>query len=247
MTREEAELRLAAHPLIQPRLTTLRLAAQLNPDFGNPHIVGGYLRNILLGVAPRDCDVVFEGYMRNQPGVLEAVQEAEQSLGIEPFGDWEFENSKATGFSGDILADNIGKYAYHTDYLTRLMMNVNAELIVADPKTLEHIEERIYEIYLPGIEMWATHRGNGRSYASCIAGDLIRALYFVRSINVSLSSHVEFLLQHYDEIFSGLSSDDQASRIKFWRKKTNADPGYRPLLDTYGITVLPIDENGLKD
>jgi hypothetical protein len=242
MTHEEAEVYLATHPLVKPRLATLRKAAELNKDFCNPHIVGGYLRNVLLGVAPRDCDVVFEGHMLDQPGILEAVQEAERLLDIEPFSDWEFENSKATGFSGDIIADNIGEYTYHTDYLTRLMMNTNAELIVVDPKTLEHIEKRIYEIYLPGVEMWATHRGNGRSYASCIAGDLIRALYFAHSINVSLSRHVEFLLKHYDEIFSGLSPDDQASRIKFWRKKTGGNPSYKRILDRYNITVLPIDD-----
>ena len=241
MTFEEAEGHLSAHTLVRPRLATLRKAAELNKDFRNPHIVGGYLRNILLGVAPRDCDVVFEGYMRNQPGVLEAVQEAEQLLGIEPFGDWEFENSTATGFSGDFIADNIGVYTYHTDYLTMLMMNAEGKLLIGQRETLQYIEQRLYEIYLPGVAMWAKHRGEGRSYASCISADLIRAIYLSRVLNVTLSPHVEFLLNHYDQIFKGLSADDQAGRIKFWRKKTGGKSEYQDVLDHYHITVLPID------
>src|SRR5579859_3722412 len=120
LTKERIQCKLNNSPLIKPRLETLRLAEEINPKFKNPHIVGGYMRNIVLGIAPNDCDVCFQGYMLNQPGILEAIREAEMRLGVEAYPEWECENISATGYSGDLYEDIVGKYSFHTDYLTMI-------------------------------------------------------------------------------------------------------------------------------
>lgn len=237
-SKDSLENILKQSDLVKPKLEVLRLAEEINPKFREPHIIGGYLRNIILAAAPNDCDVVFQGYQLNQPGILEAVQEAEERLGIPHFPDWEFENTSATGYSGDFFEDNIGKYSYHSDYLTMLMMNTTGKLLVSRDKTLEDLGTRTYDLHFPGVEMWAKHRGNGRSYESCITGDLIRAFYLCISLDLTPSMTTAFLMRHFDEIFNSLMPDDQESRVAFWLKKTQGSSKYQSILDQFGVKVL---------
>lgn len=213
----------------------MKLAEQLNPDFKNPNIIGGYLRNIILGATPKDCDVVFQGKELNQPGVLEAVQEAEQKLGVIPYLDWEFENATATGVSDDFYDDIIGKYAHHTDYLTDLCIDTNGKVHIYKQKVLQDLETRTYDLRFAGVEIWVNHRNKGRSYTSCIIGDLTRALYLGRLMNLNFSMVVEFLLNNLDMLFNQLSSEDQERRKSFWMKKTKGDVFYQPILDRFSI------------
>ncbi len=239
LTREQLEISLKNHPLIQPRVETLQVAEELNSEFRNPHIVGGYLRNIILGSIPNDCDVVFSGYMLNQPGILEAVQEAEVRLGIPAYPDWEFENISATGFSGDLYEDVVGKYSYHTDYLTMLIMDTDGNLHIGEEqKTLADFDKRVYDLRLAGVMLWANHRGGGRSFESCLTGDLIRGLYLSASLNLTVSENVAFLLAEFDKLFRGLEIPDQEARLAFWIKKTKEGPKYQPILDKFGINAL---------
>lgn len=241
-SREQLQRQLTNHPLVTSRLDTLRLAAEINPAFRDPHITGGYLRNILLGVEPNDCDVVFKGIMINQPGITEVVQQAEAMLNIKPYPNWEFENSSATGYSGNFYDDNIGKYSYHTDYLTMIMMDTSNKLHLGQNcRTLQDLSSRTYDLYFPGIRMWAIHRGRGRSYLSCLTGDLIRGLYLCTSLKLAPSSAVEKLFNIFDDIYNSLDSQDQANRQTFWLKKTNADIIYKPILDKYSVKSLVIN------
>lgn len=238
LTKEVIEEKFRQHELMKPRLETLRLAAEINPAFKNPHIVGGYLRNIVLDLPPRDCDVVFQGSERDQLGILEAVQQAEKELGLEPYTEWDFENTTATGFSGDFYEDTIGKYSYHTDYLTLLLMDSNGKLYMSDNKTLEDLASRVYDLRFAGVEIWAKHRGQGRSYASCLIGDLLRGMYLCHSLNLKPSAIAEFLMSHFDDIFSKLEPEDQEARRKYWLKKTGGDLKYQEILDRYSITLF---------
>lgn len=194
LTIFELEHKLNTHPLVVPRLQTLKLAEEINPRFHKPHILGGFLRNIALDMEPNDCDVAFQGYQLNQPGITEVVREAEQRLGITPYPEWEFENVVATGISSDFFENTVGKNSNHTDFLTGLMMNIDGKLFVADDKTLSDLENRIYDFRFAGIEIWANHRGQGRSYASCIVGDLTRGLYLCGSLNLTPSAIVSFFI-----------------------------------------------------
>lgn len=239
LTRQKVERKLKSHPWVKPRLATLALAQKINPKFKNPHIVGGYLRDTILGHKPHDCDVIFEGYQLNQPGTLEAVQKAEERLGIKPYPNWEFENISATGFSGNLHDDAVGKYSFHTDFLTMLIMDPKGKLSIGhEEKTLHDLEKRIYDLNFPGISMWANHRGAGRSYASCITGDLIRGLYLTQSLKLHPSEIVTFLWSHFDTIFSSLNKEDQQARINYWKRKTKGDPSYNSILKRFKITAL---------
>ncbi len=238
-TLTELEQQLNSHPLVTPRLKTLALAEQINPNFKNPHIVGGFLRNVALGLPPKDCDVIFQGNQLNQPGIAEAVLEAEAQLGVH-YPEWEFENISATGLSGDFFEDSIGKHSYHTDYLTLMLMDAKGNLIVGDDKALIDLNDKRYELRLSGVEVWANHRGNGRSYASCLLGDLIRALYLCHDLQLTPSSHTNLLLLNFDTLFNQLDTADQDSRRKFWLKKTKNRQSFQIILDKYNIKSLTI-------
>lgn len=237
LTLETLERQLLDHPLVAPRLATLRKAEELNPDFRNPHIVGGFLRNIALNKQPNDCDVVFQGKELNQPGVSEAVREAEHQLGVY-YPDWEFENVSATGLSGDFYADTIGIHSWHTDYLTLILMGNEGKVLLGDEKTLQDLDERIYDLRFSGVEVWVNHRRKGHGYASCLIGDLIRCLYLCKSLDLAPSLISDFLLHHFDAIFSELTLDDQENRRGFWHKKSKGDTSYQPMLDRYNIKTL---------
>lgn len=241
LSKETLETKLNTNPLIIDRLKTLKLAEEINPEFKDPHILGGYLRNIALDCEPKDCDITFKGYMPNQPGILEAVLEAEKRLGITNENGWDFENAYASELSTDFYEIILGKYANHTDYLTMLAMDTEGNLYTGGEKTLHDIENRIFDIRFEGVEIWANHRGNGRSYASCITGDLIRGLYFGQLLNLNHSPTTAFLTQNFDHIFKQLNIEDQKARIDFWLKKTNGNIFYKPILDKFGVTVLPIN------
>jgi hypothetical protein len=239
LTRKDLEKTLATHPLVQPRLETLRLAEEINPAFHKPHIMGGYLRNIVLGKEPKDCDVFFQGQQLNQPGIIEAVREAEQRLGIEPFPEWDFENLLATGPSDDFYANAIGIHAMHTDYLTILLMDSHGHLYIGDEeKSLSDFTNRVYDLRFLGIEVWANHRGQGRSYGSCLIGDLTRAIYLAKVLDLSHSAIVNYLLRNFDTFFNQLDENDQTARSMYWEKKSGRDSSYQPMLDFYGITAL---------
>ncbi len=238
LTKHKLEQKLNTHPLIIPRLQTLKLATEINPKFHNPHILGGFLRNIALDMEPNDCDVAFQGYQLNQPGITEAVRSAEQKLCIEPYPEWEFENIMATGLSGDFFENTVGKHSNHTDFLTGLMMGVDGKLFISDDKTLTDIENRIYDFRFHGIEIWANHRGKGRSYSSCIVGDLTRGLYLCASLNLTPSSIATFLFGYYDKFFGDLDLNDQEARKSYWFKKTKYDKKYQLILDRFHIKSL---------
>jgi hypothetical protein len=240
LTEKLLEDRLKSNPLVIDRLKTLRLAAEINPDFKDPHILGGYLRNIALGSGPKDCDVSFKGYIQNQPGILEAVMEAERRLGVKNENGWDFENALATELSTDFYEIILGKYSNHTDYLTMLAMDTNGNLYTGGEKTITDLDNRVYDLRFEGVEIWANYRGRGRSYTSCIVGDLTRGLYFGQLLELNHSRVATFLTQSFDHFFNQLESEDQKARISFWLKKTNGDASYKPILDKFGVTVLPI-------
>ena len=231
---------LSTHPLVVPRLQTLKLAEQLNPKFHKPHIVGGYLRDIALNAKPNDCDVVFQGYQLNQPGIVEAVREAEKRLGIEPYPEWDFENAMATGMCDDFVENTIGKYSHHTDYLTVLLLDTDGRLFITEEQTVSDIENKVYDLRFAGIEVWATHRGEGRTYASCIVGDLTRGLYLCSRLNLKQSAIVTFLLQNFDSFFEQLEEADQQMRRAYWKKKTKGAPEYKQILDKFKIKSLTV-------
>ncbi len=238
LTIAELEHKLTTHPLVVPRLQTLKLAEQINPEFRTPHILGGFLRNVVLDREPNDCDVAFQGYQLNQPGITEAVREAETRLGIEPYPEWDFENAMATGLSTDFYENTIGSFSNHTDYLTGLMMDVKGKLFITEAKTLQDLETRVYDFRFAGIESWANHRGQGRSYASCIVGDLTRGLYLCETLDLTPSPIVVYLLQHYDKLLAELTPADQEARKAYWFKKTKGQRRYQRILDRFNITSL---------
>ena len=238
LTKNQLETTLTANSAVHDRIRTLKLAEEINPNFRTPHIVGGYLRNIYYGIEPKDCDVVFQGYQLNQPGILEAVREAEEKLNIEPYQNWEFENALATGITNDFYENTIGKYSHHTDYLTLMLMDGNGTLYLGDEKTLSDLENRVYDLRFAGVEVWVNHRGKGRSYASCLTRDLIRGLYLGRFLNLKHSAIAEFLTRHFDVFYYELSLEDQLAIQAFWMKKTKGDPFYQVILDRFGVTVL---------
>lgn len=238
LTKKQLEERLNKNPLVGNRLETLRLAEKINPDFHSPHIIGGFLRNISLGVKPNDCDVVFQGNQLNQPGIVEAVREAEKQLRIEPYPDWDFENAMATGQSDNFFENTVGKNSNHTDYITNLMVGLNGVLYLGDEKTLSDIENRTYDFRFSGIEVWASHRGKGRSYTSCIVGDLTRGLYLCTILTLTPSAIVSFLMSNYDVFFKKLDLEDQENRRSFWLKKTKGNIVYQNILDRFGIKSL---------
>ncbi len=240
LTKKVLETKLNTNPLVKDRLRTLTLAEEINPKFKDPHILGGYLRNIALDAEPKDCDVSFKGFQPNQPGILEAVLEAEKILGIKNENGWDFENAYATELSNDFYEIILGKFSNHTDYLTMLAMDTKGTLYTGEEKTVSDIENRIFDLRFEGVEIWANYRGQGRSYASCITGDLTRGLYFGQLLNLEHSAIASFLTQNFDHIFNNLSLEDQKARINFWLKKTNGDEFYKPILDKFGVTVLPI-------
>ncbi|KKS71190.1 MAG: hypothetical protein UV41_C0004G0014 [Candidatus Daviesbacteria bacterium GW2011_GWA2_42_7] len=64
LTEQELILKFKQHPELQKRVGILKIASEINPDFKNPHIIGGYLRDLVLGVSPRDrltATSVYEG------------------------------------------------------------------------------------------------------------------------------------------------------------------------------------------
>lgn len=239
LTKERLQKNLYTHPLVKPRLDTLKLAEEIYPKFKNPHIVGGFLRNLILGTNPNDCDVVFQGYKLDQPGILEAIREAESKLQIDHYNAWECENISATGYSGNLYDDVIGKYSFHTDFLTMLLMDVHGDLYIGEQeKTLSDFENKIYDLRFAGVEMWAKHRGNGRTYASCITGDLTRGLYLCQSLNLNPSPITDFLMHNYDTFFKSLAHEDRVARKNYWIKKTKGNSVYKIILRKYGIKSL---------
>jgi len=182
--------------------------------------------------------VVFQGQQWEQPGIVEAVREAEKRLGVEPYPEWDFENALATGQSPDFYENTIGKYSNHTDYLTVLLLDADGKLYIGDEKTLSDIETRTYDFRFSGIEVWAMHRGQGRSYASCIVGDLTRGLYLCQNLNLEPSLIVKFLMESYDYFFEKLSAEDQEARRAYWKKKTKNNRKYQQVLDRFNIKSL---------
>lgn len=245
LTKKGVETRLRNNEGVKARVATLRLAERINPKFQNPHVVGGYLRNTILGAEPNDCDVIFQGFQLNQPGITEAVYSAEEKLGIEHYPNWEFENISATGYSGDLYEDVIGKYAFHTDYLTMILMDTKSNLYIGEvEKTLHDFENRVYDLRFCGVEMWANHRAKGRSYASCLIGDLTRGMYLCQSLNLTPSPIAEFLMSNYDSLFSKLDEENQEARRRYWLRKTKGERIYQKILDRFGITSLKTFSGG---
>ena len=224
------------NPELLEKLEVLKLASELNPEFKTPNITGGYLRDILLGKTSSDCDVVFEGYMKNQPGVLECVKEAEKKLKYEPYDGWEFENFKVSGLSGDIFEDVIGFYSNHTDYLTLIMCDGNKNIRVGSKHTLECLENRLYDIRYQGLLVWLGFRE--RTYFRAMAGLGCRGMYLCHKLELNISDNAEELFVKFDANFSRLTEEERASLLGYWNKKTRNLSNIVHILDRFGVKCL---------
>lgn len=240
-SNQAVESKLKASAELQRRVEVLRVASKINSDFRNPNICGGFLRDTVLGEKPADCDVVFEGYTLNQPGILECVRDAESRLGYRQSPDWEFENALATGISRNIYEDVIGFYSNHTDYLTLLMYDADGKLRIGSRKTLDCLARRIYEIRYQGLLIWVSFRG--RSYFRALSGLACRGLYLCHRLGLSPSPDAESVFRHFNFHFENLTDDERTSLLDFWHKKTASLPAVGSILDQYQIKCLKYEKS----
>lgn len=220
---------------LSQRLAVLKQASELNPQFKNPFIVGGYLRDVVLGEPPADCDVAFVGMSLNQFGVLESVREAEARLGVGPFDGWEFENMAATGVSGDIVADTIGFHSHHTDWLTLLLCSADSDVLIGSPKTAEVLSTRTYDIRYQGLLVWTTVRG--RSYHRVLAGVACRGLYLCHKLRLNPTLDAQNHFRQLPALLKALSDEERTSLLAWFRKKTARLLDIQKTLSLYGISL----------
>lgn len=236
LTKEVIESKFKQHPELQRRINTLQVASEINPDFKNPHIVGGYLRDVFLGVNPSDCDVFFEGYMKDQPGILEYIREAEDKLGYPNYPGWEFENTLATGVTDNLFDNTIGYYSNHTDHLTMMVYDGQGNLRIGSSQTLHDLETRTYDVRYQGILVWTMFRG--RSFYSVLAGVATRGMYLCHKLNLHPSPNSADLFKRFESHFEKLEDEDKQGKIQYWKKKTKNLPGAGVILEKYGIRSL---------
>ncbi len=227
---------LITDPEVQARVAVLKVATELNKDFHNPNITGGFLRDKLLGFEPRDCDVVFEGYQRDQPGILEAIYDAENYLGLPHSDNWECENKKATGISGHLEEDVIGFHSNHTDYLSTLMLSSDGELKIGSQRTIECIENGIYDIRHQGLMIWMAQAG--RTYYRVYAGVACRGMYLCQRLGLTASAGAIEVFKRLDEFAERLTDLERESLLKFWKKKTIGIENAEEILERFGIQSL---------
>lgn len=219
------------------RVKILDLATKLNPNFKNPNITGGYIRDILLGILPADCDVVFEGVSKNQPGVLETIFQASDQLDLPRYQNWEFENVKAVGTTGNLYEDTIGFFSNHTDPTTMFLYDQKGNLQYGHPDSLKNIFKKIYEIRFQGLLVWMTDRGE-RSYFRVLAGIATRGLYMCIKCGLKPTKESEEVFRKYDFLFNKLTSQEKESILNYWNKKTKNLTKRKVLLKKYRIVNI---------
>ncbi len=221
---------------LQKKLKVLSLAEKINPKFKNPNICGGYLRDIVLGAHPSDCDVVFDGYMRDQPGILECVREAETQLNIEAYNGWEFENFNSSGVSGDMFNDTIGFYSNHTDYLTLILCDSVGNIKFGSEATIKCLQEKIYDIRYQGLMVWMGFRN--RTYYRSLTGLACRGMYLCHKLNLNPSENAVALFNHFDFNYEKLTDEEKSSLLLYWNKKTKNISDIKVTLERFNIKNL---------
>jgi hypothetical protein len=236
MTDIAITTKIQSNPDLQLKIRVLSLAEKMNPKFKNPHIQGGYLRDIVLDATPSDCDVVFDGYVKDQPGVLESVREAEKQLGVDHYPNWEFENFNASGVSGNFFDDTIGFYSNHTDYLTLMLCDAHGKVLYGSDKTLQCLHGRIYDIRYQGLMIWMGFRD--RSYFRSTAGLACRGMYLCHKLNLNVSDLARELFTHFDYNYEKLTAEEKESLVSYWNKKTKNLADVQTTLDKFGVKKL---------
>lgn len=236
LTEQELVLKFKQHKELQQRAEILKVASQINPDFKNPNIAGGYLRDVALGESPSDCDVFFEGKMKDQPGIIECIRAAEDELGYPNYSDWEFENTLATGLTDNLFENTIGYYSNHTDHLTMMAYDCKGNLRIGSSQTLHDLETRTYDVRYKGMLIWATSRD--RTFYSILAGVATRGMYLCHKLGLHPSTASEDLFRRFEFHFQMLSDEDRQGRVNYWLKKTKNLTGTRAILEKYGIASL---------
>lgn len=236
LTKDAVKKILKNDPEVQKRVAILKLATKINPEFKNPTIIGGFLRDTILGMIPNDCDVVFDGYMKNQPEILECVREAEDKLGISHYDDWEFENFNVDGVTGNIVEDCIGFYSLHTDYLTLLLYSSKGRLDIGSEKTLENLKSKTYEIRYSGLLVWGGLKE--RAYFRELTGVGCRGLYLCHKLGLNVHPSAEELFKYFDINFSKLNEKDRVGLLRYWERKTKNLAGIREIVEKYEIKNL---------
>jgi hypothetical protein len=236
-----SRLELLQHKLIsnselKKRREVLWIASLINEDFKNPNICGGFLRDIFLDEEPSDCDVVFEGIQLNQPGIVECVRDAENSLGYLHFDDWEFSNAKAEGVSGDLFDDTIGFFSHHTDYLTLLLYDTDGQLRIGSGKTPEHLATRTYDVRHQGFAIWMGFRRRG--YFNTVARVATRGLYLCYRLNLNPTDSAKELFRKFEFHFSKLNLGERKSLMAYWNKKTVNLEGIGDFTSQFGVKSL---------
>ncbi|MCX6784297.1 MAG: hypothetical protein NT141_04540 [candidate division WWE3 bacterium] len=236
LSRNSAQTILNGDKGLQDRLSVLRLASSINPLFSNPAIAGGFIRDTLLGFLPADCDVIFNGYCRNQPGISECVVKAESQLKLGPFSDWEFENVTATGVSGNMQQDVVGVYSNYTDWLTMAMCVAESGEAFFGAKTLDHISNRSYDIRFQGIAVWMGFRQ--RTYWRALGGVASRGMYLCHKLKLTPTTESMAVFLKYDEILSHLDSAERDGLLKWFSYKVRNLPDFGDTLRRFGVTAF---------
>jgi len=226
------------------RLAILQRVTELEPRFQTPYIAGGYLRDIVLQETPSDCDVLFVDPTSKQTlpeWVLKVVRAAEAEIGFGPFTDWEFWNMDATKVSGNIVADVIGFYSHHTDYLAQLMCSSAGEILIGSPeKTLADLSNRIYDVRYQGLLVRAAL--HERSYHSVLAVTGLRGLYLCYRIHLSPSPAAKELFQQLPALLASLSTEEKTALLNWYQGKTSSYPKLTNILKEYGINYSDFSE-----
>ncbi|OGE34262.1 hypothetical protein A3A14_04390 [Candidatus Daviesbacteria bacterium RIFCSPLOWO2_01_FULL_43_38] len=236
LTEQELILKFKQHPELQKRVGILKIASEINPDFKNPHIIGGYLRDLVLGVSPSDCDVFFEGHIKYQPGIKECIRAAEDELKITHYHDWEFENTLVTGVTDNLLENTIGYYSNHTDHLTMMAYDGHGNLRIGSSRTLHDLETRTYDVRYQGMLIWTIFRD--RTFYSVLAGVATRGLYLCHKLGLNPSAASEELFRRFEFHFERLEDKDKQARIRYWNKKTKNLKGVEAILEKYDVKSL---------
>lgn len=236
MTEKDISKKISEHKDLQEKLSVLALAEKINPKFKNPNICGGYLRDIILEKVPSDCDVVFDGYMKNQPDILECVREAEKQLEIEPYSGWEFENFNASGVTGDAFDDTIGFYSNHTDYLTLILCDTDSNVRIGSTNTIKCFNERLYDIRYQGLMVWMGFRE--RTYYRSLAGLACRGIYLCRKLKLNVSESAQSLFEHFDFNYEKLTDAEKVSLLGYWKKKTKNLEDIQDTLNKFNVKNL---------
>jgi hypothetical protein len=236
MTQKALANKILSNPDLQNKLKILSLAEKINPKFKNPNICGGYLRDLVLEASPSDCDVFFDGYMKNQHDILECVREAEKQLKIAPYTNWEFENFNVSCVTGDLYEDTIGFYSNHTDYLTLILCDTDGNVRFGSEDTISCLNAKIYDIRYQGLMVWTGFRD--RTYYRSLAGLACRGMYLCHKLNLNPADSAIDLFKNFDFNYGKLTDDEKVSLLAYWNKKTRNISDIQLTLDRFNVKNL---------